>query len=271
MANFGISKDTRGANALKFKVDPEINNGLALGYLKDVTIGTASFKENQKGNFSDFAGKEVPTLNFHFEGLSTEANGSAPIHIHSYKPVPHILGKDTFGWFYDSMFGMIKHFIDVMSDDQFLDAYGDLLTLAIDFEKEMTFEELMEVYNKFFNGVITVFKGDGKKVPNLLLANDKPILLWIKLLLYVTNDKGTHEVNNGSLGFPNYPGEGVIEKYVEGVSSSLEIAIQKGESIIPRERTSKAPAAPAPSGNGAPSAPGAAKTAGGSHKPPFMQ
>ena len=37
----GIRKDTRGASALKFKPSMDVNDGLCLGYLKEITIGKA--------------------------------------------------------------------------------------------------------------------------------------------------------------------------------------------------------------------------------------
>ena len=263
----GIRKDTRGASALKFKPSMDVNDGLCLGYLKEITIGKAEYKDNQKGDYAEFAGKSVPTLNFVFEGMPEGKGHNAPVYIHSFKPMPIVPGK--YGWFYDSMFQTLKHFIDVYTLDNFLDAYEDLLCLEVDPETPMEFEELVAAYDSFFQGVVTVFNGNGADLP-CIYRNGKGegILVWMKLLLYY-NGK---EVNNGSYGFSGYPGEGLIELYVPDAKPSLRIIIEKGESIIPKAKTSNAPAAPAPTSAGVPT-PGAPAASGGntSAMPAWMQ
>lgn len=264
----GISKDTRGANTLKFKPLPEVYGGLCLGYLKEITIGEADFKEDQKGDFAEFAGKSVPTINFVFAGVQTSSAEGEAIYIHSFKPMPIIPGNGKYDWFYDSMFQTIKHFIDVYSNKNFLPAYEDLLFLEIDTENGMPFEAMVEAYNKFFSGIITVFNGNGTDLPCLFrTASNEGVLVWLKLLLY--NNKG--EVNNGNPGFGNYPSDGFIELYRKDVMPSLSIAIQKGESIIPREKQDKKANAPAATTTGAPTAPGApTPPAAGASIPSFM-
>ena len=263
----GIRKDTRGASMLKFKPSMEVNDGLCIGYLKEITIGKAEYKDSQKGDYAEFAGKAVPTLNFVFEGMPEGKGHNAPIYVHSFKPMPIVPGK--YSWFYDSIFQTLKHFIDVYTMDNFLDAYEDLLCLEVDPETPMEFDELVAAYKEFFAGVVKVFNGDGAELP-CIYRNGKGegILAWMKLLLYY-NGK---EVNNGSYGFSGYPGEGLIELYTPEVKPSLRIMIEKGESIIPKAKTSNAPVAPAPTSAGVPM-PGAPAASGGntSAMPAWMQ
>lgn len=270
----GIKKDTRGASSLKFNPDPAINDGLCLGALKAVAVGKAEFKEDQKGDYAEFAGKTLPTIQFVFEGLPARDGAGAPVHVHSYKPVAIIPGDSKYDWIYDGMFQTIKHFIDVLSDNNFRDEYEDLLELAIDTENGMTFEELEAAYTKFFNGVAAVFNGTDTLPCLIKNANGDAVLLWIKLLLYTANSKGTVSiVNNGAPGFSNYPGDGLIELFVPNVAPQLRINIAKGESIIPKERTENKPTAPASTTTGIPTSAGAPQgsAAAGANIPGFMK
>lgn len=262
---FGIKKDTRGSSAPKFKLNAEENNGLNIGILKEVTVGEAVYGESQKGNFTAFAGKTVPTINFVFTGIPMTKGDNVPVYIHSFKPMPIIAGK--FGWFYDSMFQTIKHFIDVYTGEVFRDEYEDLLDLAIDpDDTETSFEDLHAAYVAFFNGVATVFNGNGKDLPCIYKdAKANPVAVWLKLLLYFNNN----EVNNGNPGFSGYPGDGIIELCVEEKEPTMRIAIEKGESIIPREKGANKPNVPQ-GGGGAPQG-GADTSKAGAAIPNFMK
>lgn len=269
-AGLGISQATRGASQLKFIPKPDVYDGLCLGFLKEITLGTADFKENQSGDFADFAGKAVPTINFVFEGIPEVEGGAAPVYIHSYKPMPIIQGKD-YGWFYDGMLQTIKHFIDVYTGNKFLAEYEDLLFLGVDLEEGMEFDALKAAYEEFFAGVKLVFDGNGENLPCLYkTADGSGILVWMHMLLY----QNGREVNQGNAGFSNYPGEGHIELFRKDVKPSIRINIAKGESIIPREKNAAAPAAPAATSTGAPTsaagAAGAGAPAGGAKLPNFM-
>jgi len=269
--SFGIKKDTRGASSLKFKLSPEQYDGLQLGCLKEVTKGEASYGDSQKGHFAEFAGKTVPTVNFVFEGVPAVGSKVAPLYIHSYKPMPIIAGTNEYAWFYDSMFQTIKHFIDVLSGDKFRDEYENLLNLAVNLEEGMTFEDLVEVYEEFIDGILTVFNGKDE-LPSLIKdENGNPILIWMKMLLYYNAKGVTKEVNNGNAGFTGYPGEGLIELYVDGVKPNLRIQVEKGESIIPKVKTSNAPNAPLSQSTGVPSATAPTGGVQGSAIPSFMQ
>lgn len=270
----GIKKETRGASSLKFNPDPAVNDGLCLGALVAVTIGKAEYKEDQKGNFADFAGKSVPTINFVWEGIPAVQGAATPVYIHSFKPMPIVPGSTAFDWFYDSMFQTIKHWIDVFTGDNFLDAYEDLLDLNIDLDNGMSVEALNAAYDAFFNGIVAVFNGN-ETLPCIYKNDDQPKLAWMKLLRYTTNAKGVRSaVNNGDPGFSGYPGEGHIELYVANVKPMLHINIAKGEDIIAKERPTNNPTPPPATTTGAPAGvaggTGAPAGLGASNVPGFM-
>ena len=259
---FGIKKETRGTGVIKFNPNPAEYDGLCLGGLKEVVFTTSHFKDDQKGDFAEFAGKDVPTLNFVFEGIAAKKGSPAPIYVHSYKMRP-IVPNDNYAWQYDAMFQTIKHLIDVYTADQFLDAYEDLLVLNIDLENGMPYEALEAAWKSFFEGVVIVFNGDGDKLPCIFKTNGEIRLVWMKLLRYNVSSKGKEsEVNGGDPGFTLFPGEGLIELYDPNFAPTLRINIAKGESIIPKERKANAPSAPAPTTAGTPSTAG---TAGAAH------
>jgi len=215
----GITKDTRSVSLKKFVPNPEINNGLVKAVLTDVTIGEAEIK--QDSSWELFRGKKVPRLSFIFEEFDHDKDLEPCRHIHSYTAYPmdaNIPERENWQW--NQIAQTLKHLIDVFSEDDFKDEYAELLALD---DTKTDFEGQLEEWTKFMNGVATVFKGDGKKLPALVGKK-----AWLKLLLTF---KGK-VVNNGDFGFPQYPGDGIVELYKEGVKPSLRVNVTKGEGIV---------------------------------------
>lgn len=217
-----INKETRGASVKKIVCKPDVNGGLALVVLSDVDVANAEIK--QDSSYVEFRGMEVPRLTFVFTE-KVIGNEEAGMYFKSYMPNPEIFNSDN-EWKWDTMAQTMKHFIDVLSEDNFKDEYADLLNLPMDEGKEYTAEEQIAAWATFFKGVQKVFKGNKKEGLPVLLNK----ITWAKLLLDI---KGT-KVNGGDFGMSNYPGDGLIELYKEGTAPSLRINIAKGESIVPR-------------------------------------
>jgi len=219
----GISKETRGASVKKIVCKPEINDGLALMTLTDVDVAQAEIKEDS--SYVEFRGMKVPRLTFVFTEKTMSDKEEAGMYFKSYMPNPNIFDSDN-EWKWDTMAQTVKHFIDVLSDDNFKDEYEPLLNIAMDEGKEYEPKDQIEAWDGFFKGVQKVFKGHKKEgLPELIGK-----VVWAKLLLDVKGSK----TNNGDFGMSNYPGDGLIEVYKEGVSPTLRINIAKGESIVPK-------------------------------------
>lgn len=242
----GISNETRSTTLKKFKPSPNQNGGICIGALTDVVIGTADIKADS--GMETFRGLTVPRLNFVFESREDLQGVKPSTYILSYLPIEHtpeslITGKGGGAWRYEQMSQTIKHLLDVFREGK-LFTKEEEAKLLIDFEDEkdgLFIEQPADVvvaaYEKFFNGVVELFKPEGKAIYKD--ANGKDKHLWIKLLLDIKGNL----VNNGDYGFPGYPGEGLIELKRDKVPCSLSINIAKGENIIPKAPNTTAPTA----------------------------
>lgn len=245
----GITRETRGAAITKLIPNPNENNGLCLGNLVAVNY-TESVWDTDKDGYKSFKGKNVPRLTFIFKGLKTSEKDPG-MHFHSFNAIPY--NQDD--WKTDQIFQYIKHFLDVLIPAGIdVDAYWDIIEplLGCDASELKDADEIIAAFATFFKNVVTVFNGsEDLKIPSLINVDD---LLWIKLLLYFNNK----EVNRGDFGFPMFPGDGVIERAIQGVPPTMRIRIEKGESIIPREKpTAQAPILPAAGSTGGAPAGGA--------------
>lgn len=240
-----INNETRSTSLKKFKPSPNINNGISIGALTDVVIGTAEIKEDS--GMETFRRLSVPRLNFVFESREDMAGVKPSTYILSYLPIEHtpksiIVGREGDSWRFDQMSQTIKHLLDVFREGK-LFTKEEEAKLVIDFEDEkdgLFIEQpaavVVAAYEKFFNGVVEMFKPDGKAIYKDVNGKDK--VIWIKLLLDI---KGKL-VNQGDFGFAGYPGEGLIEIKKDKVPCSLSINIAKGENIIPKAPNTTAPA-----------------------------
>ena len=218
-----INKETRGASTKKIVPNPDINKGLVLATLTNVELGNAEIKEDS--NWLEFRGFTVPRITFIFLEKVVNVNIEPGMYFKSYTAFPDLFNSEK-EWQWDVMAQTLKHFIDILSENNFKDEYSELLDLKLEEGKEYTVEEQIKAWTNFFNGVITVFNGDKKKGLPALINKD----VWIKLLLDVKGQK----VNKGDYGMPSYPGEGIIELHKENSMPSLRVNVSKGENIIPR-------------------------------------
>lgn len=235
MTMIRINKETKGASVKLIMPDPKKFNGLVLMALSSVTVSESEQKKGE-GDRADYIGQMIPRIDFNFIEISDKP-GTPKVYRHQFSLIPHIPNSDKYQWLFDSMVQTIRHFLEIyISDDKWLDAYDELLVLKLE-EGEMEPSKVTAAYKEFFEGVAKVFNGDTKaKLPCIYKTKeDKLIKVWGKLLLYINNA----EVNNGNPGFSNYPGDGILEKFIDNVKPSLRIKIEKGEDIIPRSKAAK--------------------------------
>ena len=228
MPKFGITKETRGTSSKPIKADPTKFNGLVLMMLASVTVTDIEAKD-ANGEWAEFIGKKIPKLNFNFVEVNDEKGVKAGVYVYARTPIAHVPNSDEKDWWFNQTTQMIKHFIDVYTNEEWNDEWDELLSLDLA-EGEMKPDDVLAAYRKFFEGVALVFNGDTKKkLPCIFKdAKGKAKVVWGKLLLYIKGKK----INNGNFGFPGYPGEGVIELYLPNTKPSLSINVAKGESII---------------------------------------
>ncbi len=246
MAKFVISKETKGTSAKLIKPTPSKYNGLVLMMLTSVTVSYVEAKD-ASGEWGIFIGKQIPKLNFNFVEVVDEKGAKPGVYSYTRTPVAYNPNSSDKDWWFTQTIQMVKHLIDVYTNEQWNDAYTELLSLELK-DEEMTGDEILAAFDKFFKGIATVFNGDEKlKLPCIYKdANGKAKTIWGKLLLYVK----VKAINNGNFGFTSYPGEGVIELYVPGVKPSLTINIAKGESILPIANANAAAGIPMAGANG---------------------
>jgi len=243
-----INSETRSTSATPFIPDSKILNGLNLGSLTEVTVGEAVITD--KSPMELFRGMTIPTINFVFKG--TAKGGKQQLYVNSFMAWDTTDdSKDGMAW--DSISATVKHFAEVLKREAIGEELNDLDYKLLQLGDATDAEGICKDFKSFFTNIATLFNGgtvNKHKYPSLLVKDDKPIKLWIKLLLYTeSKKKGRVEVNKGAPGMPFYPGEGLIEVYVKGVEPTLRINISKGESIIPVAKVTNRAVAGNPMGN----------------------
>lgn len=249
-----ITNETRSTSLKKFRLNPEINNGIAIGALVDVSVSEATIKTDSSMVF--YRGYDIPRLNFVFESREDAKGVKQSTYILSYLAIPHtpetIEGGDD-AWRWDQMAAMVKHLYLTIAEKTSL-SDEDVEKLNVEFDEvdengiylEQPPEVVIAAYKKFFDNIVSLFKPGNKAVYKTDDNKDK--VLNMKLLISV---KGRN-INNGDPAFPGYPGEGVVELRVPGVATGLVINPAKGESIIPKAAPTAAPAPSGGSNTGAP-------------------
>ena len=213
-----INKETRSTSIKKFIPDAAVNDGLVKGVLIAVEKREAEIKIDS--NWEVFRGMKVPRLSFVFEEFDNDKDQEPCRYIHSFLAYPLDPSKsEKDDWQWNQLSQTLKHFIDVFTEDKFLDEYVPLLELD---DTNTDVDAQIKAWDNFMDGVVTIFNGDGKKLPKLVGKK-----VWMKLLLTFKNNK----VNNGDFGMPSYPGDGVVELYTDKKKPNLRINITKGESI----------------------------------------
>lgn len=238
-----INNETRSTSLKKFRPKVDVNNGLCVGALTDVNVSDVEIQTDSK--FEYFRGHTVPRLNFVFESREDPKGVKPATYIQSFLPIEHspetVDGGDK-EWKWDQLASMVKHIYLVFADRESL-TKEEIDKLSVEFEDvdengnflEVEPDVVIDAYRKFFHNIESLFKNGDK--PIYKDASGKDVILWMKLII---SFKGRN-VNNGDPGFPNFPGEGVIEKKIKGVNPDLQINIAKGESITPKEPVAAVP------------------------------
>lgn len=259
----GISNETRTVSRLKF--DESVanrTNGLFQAVIDTVEVRSAKIGEDAAG-MASFAGLEIPTFVVNFHSLHDTPEKWRWVTLR-LMAVESNVGTIPFGeeeWKVSNVLGYIKHLLDVLYlkgrdlteeeenalelpfTDYEEDENGNIVYNPIDAEEVVAgYRTLFTNAAAMLNGTWGLAEGANPK-PCYVNPDGKKAWLWIKLLRFTKNRGKWQPVvrggnNTGDLGFPNFLGTGVIERYVKESAPALRVDFTK-ESIIPQKYEEK--------------------------------
>lgn len=221
---FDASQDVTAR--LKFKPDATVDNGLCRGTLINVEVTEAEVKSDSEWIF---AGMTVPTLNFRFQNIPSKVDNHERFYTQRETIIANNMEEKVEDNLYDAMFKRITHIYNAFSKSP---NFRKLTELTVDCDRKSSPEEVIKAFKAFFEKVAKEFNGDGKKTNPVYKDKDgKFIPVWMKLIANYPEHR--------AYVFPNFVGEGFIEPIISGVSPSIEIKVQSGETIILRGKGAK--------------------------------
>lgn len=229
----GISNETVGTTRLRFSHVDAKPNGLFVGHLEDVQITKVDIKEDSAG-MPSFRGIELSRLVFTFAS-NDEDKAKRRYQTLSFLPVESNVntipgGKEE--WKVTRIFNYLKHILDVyvLRGSSMTAEMEDALALSFeDFDDQGEYVSIdpkvvAEGWNKLFENFFNLFNTAKDGAPAWKTKDGKFIPIWIKLIRYIkAGQKGWVEVDRGNLSFPTYPGEGVIEIFVQNTAPTIKL------------------------------------------------
>ncbi len=229
----GITNETVGTTRLRFSHVDAKPNGLFVGHLDDVQITKVDIKEDSAG-MPSFRGIELSRLVFTFAS-NEEDKTKRRYQTLSFLPVESNVntipgGKEE--WKVTRIFNYLKHILDVYV------LHGVAMTAEMEDALSLNFEDFDENgeyvsidpkvvadgWNKLFENFFNLFNTAKDGAPAWKTKDGKLIPIWIKLIRYIkAGQKGWVEVDRGNLSFPTYPGEGVIELFIQNNAPMIKL------------------------------------------------
>ena len=229
----GISNETVGTTRLRFSHVDAKANGLFVGHLDDVQVTKVDIKEDSAG-MPSFRGIELSRLVFTFAS-NEEDKSKRRYQTLSFLPVESNVntipgGKEE--WKITRIFNYLKHILDVyvLRGAPMTAEMEDALALSFeDFDENGEYvsvdpKVVAEAWNKLFENFFNLFNTAKDGGPAWKTKDGKAIPIWFKLLRYIkSGSKGWTEVDRGNLAFPTYPGEGVIEIFIQNTTPTIKL------------------------------------------------
>lgn len=229
----GINNETVGTTRLRFSHVDAKPNGLFVGHLEDVQLTKVDIKEDSAG-MPSFRGIELSRLVFTFAS-NDEDKAKRRYQTLSFLPVESNVntipgGKEE--WKVTRIFNYLKHILDVyvLRGASMTAEMEDALALPFeDFDEQGEYvsvdpKVVAESWNKLFENFFNLFNTAKDGAPAWKTKDGKFIPIWIKLIRYIkAGQKGWVEVDRGNLSFPTYPGEGVIEVFVQNTPPTIKL------------------------------------------------
>lgn len=229
----GISNETQGTSRLRFSHTDAKPNGLFVGHLEDVQLTKVDIKEDSAG-MPSFRGIELNRLVLTFAS-NDEDKAKRRYQTLSFMPVESNVntipgGKEE--WKVTRIFNYLKHILDVyvLRGGAMTPDMENALTLDFeDFDENGEYcqiapEAVAAGWNKLFANFFNLFFTAKEGAPAWKTKDGKFIPVWIKLIRYIkAGQKGWTEIDRGNLAFPTYPGEGVLEVYVQNTAPTIKL------------------------------------------------
>ena len=229
----GITNETVGTTRLRFSHVDAKPNGLFVGHLDDVQITKVDIKEDSAG-MPSFRGIELSRLVFTFAS-NEEDKTKRRYQTLSFLPVESNVntipgGKEE--WKVTRIFNYLKHILDVyvLRGQPMTAEMEDALSLGFeDFDEQGEYvvvdpKTVADAWNKLFENFFNLFNTAKDGAPAWKTKDGKLIPIWIKLIRYIkAGQKGWVEVDRGNLSFPTYPGEGVIELFIQNTAPTIKL------------------------------------------------
>ncbi len=229
----GITNETVGTTRLRFSHVDAKPNGLFVGHLDDVQITKVDIKEDSAG-MPSFRGIELSRLVFTFAS-NEEDKTKRRYQTLSFLPVESNVntipgGKEE--WKVTRIFNYLKHILDVyvLHGTAMKAEMEDALSLNFeDFDENGEYVSIdpkvvADGWNKLFENFFNLFNTAKDGAPAWKTKDGKLIPIWIKLIRYIkAGQKGWVEVDRGNLSFPTYPGEGVIELFIQNNAPMIKL------------------------------------------------
>lgn len=232
----------RGTTRLKFDHNMALPNGLFLGHIEEVTVKMVTIGEETSG-LPSFNGLQVPRLSILFASNEDDATKR------KYRELSFLAAESNADsipggkneWKVNQIFDYMQHILNifVLKGREMTDEEATALGLPFeDFDDNMQYvpvdvEDVIAGWEKVFNNFAALMNTGRNEMPVYKDKNNKPIVIYGKLIRCIRNKKGWQNVANGDLAFPTFVGEGVFEIYKPNVAPVIRVDVIR-ESIIPR-------------------------------------
>lgn len=263
----GISNETRSVSNLKFHEKDAIPSGLFVGIVESVRCGWATIGADSTG-MGSFAGQAIPRFEMHFTSIHENVAQRRHVTL-TLNPVESTVETYVNGeksWQVDRVLGYIKHILEVfyLNGRNLTEDEEDALSLSYDdcdnegqyapVEVEDVIKGWQVVFENaaaMLNGTFATKDKEATGKPCYKDNNGKETRVFMKLLRFIKTGRGSNAKwsavgNNGDLAFPQFVGEGVLEKFktVDAVPQILRLN-PLTESITPKQvEEKKAPSMP---------------------------
>ena len=244
----GITNETRGTTRLKFDTRDAKQNGLFLAHLEEVKVSSFIPGEDKTG-MPSFNGYEVPRLTLTFASNEEDASKRryVTLQFNAVESTALTIPGKSEEWKVNLVFDWLKHMLNVfvLKGSAMTPEMESALSLDfVDFDENgeyvtVSAEEVLKSWGKLFTNFANIMNHgrEGDK-PYFKTADNKNIVLWIKLIRYFKAKNEWKEVNRGDLSFPQFVGEGVIEIFQNNTIPSIKLDVTR-EKIAPMDLSKK--------------------------------
>ena len=252
-----------GTSNIKFDTRDAQLNGLFLAHLDKVEVTTFVPGEGKTG-MPSFNGFEVPRITFTFASNEDEVNKrrKAYLQFNAVESTALTIPGKAEEWKVNIPLNYLKHILDVFifKGRELTEEEAVALSLDyIDFDENGEYvtvpaETVLAAWKTLFTNVATMLNTGNNGKPVYKTNDNKNIILWLKLIRYFKAKNEWKAVNNESLGFPQFVGEGVIELFQPNVAPTIKIDVTRERVKVmdikpqPKAPNANLPVAPAAAG-----------------------